>query len=128
MMDNEVRGISFPFRIGGRGGVVMSGQDISEQRHIKEGIMQLLGTSEWERVMTPRGLPPLANFFNNLNETTKNMAIFQITEALNVYEPRVEVMDIQIHEEEVDEEMRHIVGVTYRVLNNGEISSLAIPV
>ena len=44
-------GISFPFRIGVRGGVVMSGTDRHEVPHIEESIVQILGTRPMERWM-----------------------------------------------------------------------------
>jgi uncharacterized protein len=128
-MDNEVRGIAFPFRIGGRGGVVMSGRTVEGETHIKEGFLQLLSTQEWERVMTPRGIPPLDIFFNDLNETTKNMVIFKIEEAVRVYEPRIEILDINIEEDEqVDKSMAHVITVSYRILDSGEVQSVSVSI
>lgn len=128
-MDNEVRGISFPFRIGGRGGVVMSGESYGRPLHIEEGLRQLLGTTQWERVMNPVGIEPLDIFFNDLNETTKNMAIFKINEAIRVYEPRVTVREIQLHkEEQEDGSMAHIIELSYEVVDSGNSYTTRIPV
>ena len=44
-------GISFPFRIGVRGGVVLSGTDRFAVPHIEESIVQILGTRPMERWM-----------------------------------------------------------------------------
>lgn len=129
-MDNEYKGISFPFRIGGRGGIVMSGQSITGQEHRKERLKVLLGTRKYERVMRPaNGLVDLDIFFNDLNETTKNMAIFRITETIEEFEPEITVMDIDIQsEDQVDGSVAHIITITYAEPETGNVESLALQI
>lgn len=129
-MDNEVRGISFPFRIGGRGGVVMSGQTVSEQMHIKDGLKQLFTTDISERVMKPfYGLYTLDIFFDNLNETTKNMAIFKIREAVEIWEPRVRIREVDITEMEIESgKIAHVITLSYDLTDSGVVDSLSITV
>jgi len=126
----EYQGISFPFRIGGRGGVVMSGRTNTVQQHLKEGLEVLLGTKEFERVMRPlNGLEPLDIFFNDLNGTTKNMAIYKITETIENYEPRVNVINVDIHEEEqVDGSMAHIITINYTERDMEEVYTVSVRV
>ena len=50
-MNNAFTGISFPFRIGVKGGVVMSSADDLQASHITESLIQLLGTAPKERTM-----------------------------------------------------------------------------
>lgn len=127
-MDNEVRGISFPFRIGGRGGVAVSGQTVSEQQHIKESIMVLVGQIEGERVMNPSiGVEPLDIFFNNFDEATKNIIIFKLREKIALYEPRVEVNDIQIYPQDTTDGGRaYVISIMYTVVDTGQYDSVAI--
>lgn len=129
MVDNEIKGISFPFRIGGRGGVVMSGKTVTGQRHIHEGLIQLLGTTQWERVMNPIGVEPLDNLFNDLNETTKNIAIFKISEAIRMYEPRINVTSMDIIEEQLEDgSVAHVVNITYEEIETGQMENVNIPI
>lgn len=128
-MNKEIKGLSYPFRVGGRGGVVMSGRTITEEQHIKECIMTLLGTREWERVMRPgNGIEDLDVFFDDLNETTKAMAAFKIREAITAQEPRVEVRDVTFAEVQTDNGMGHVVNVAYEVLASGEAGSMAVSI
>lgn len=127
-MTSEYQGISFPFRIGGRGGVAMSGRTNTEQQHIRECVQVLLGTKEFERVMRPyNGLEELDIFFNDLNETTKNMAIFKINEKLQALEPRITVTSINITpEEQVDRSIAHIVTLDYEEVDSARVASLTL--
>lgn len=127
-MDNEYKGISFPFRIGGRGGVTMSGRTHTIQLHVKECLESLLGQREGERVMRPyNGLEELDIFFNDLNETTKNMAIFKINEKVQQLEPRVAITDIEIYpQDQVDGSIAHIVDITYEETDSGTIGTLSM--
>jgi uncharacterized protein len=129
-MDNEVRGISFPFRIGGRGGVVMSGNTITEQMHIKDGLKQLFTTDVSERVMKPfYGLYNLDIFFDNLNESTKNMAIFKIREAVEIWEPRVQVRNIDIVETDLEDgKIAHIITLSYSLVDSGAVDTMSVQV
>ena len=127
-MVNEYQGISFPFRINGRGGVAMSGRTNTEQKHIQESLQVLLGTKEFERVMRPYlGLEELDIFFNDLNETTKNMAIFKINEKVQIYEPRIAVTDIQIvSQEQLDGSIAHIVNLSYTEADTGTLGTVTL--
>lgn len=127
-MDKDYQGIAFPFRIGGRGGVVMNGRTNTKQQHIEDCLKVLLGTKEFERVMRPyNGLEELDIFFNDLNETTKNMAIFKINEKVQEFEPRVAIVDIDVRsEDQVDGSLAHIVTVTYSEADTGTISTMEV--
>ena len=127
-MDNEYKGISFPFRIGGRGGVASSGRTNSTQHHVKECLLVLLGSKEAERVMRPyNGLAELDVLFNNLNETTKNMIVFKVTEKIQEFEPRVSVVSIDVAEEILfDDSRAFVITVIYRENDTGNVESVSI--
>jgi phage baseplate assembly protein W len=123
-MNNEIKGVAFPFRVGGRGGILMSGNSVSEQQHIKENILSGLGTREGERVMKPYlGMEDLDIFFNDLNETTKNMVIFKIREKMIEMEPRVEITDVQIYEEDTGGGIAYIINLMYVELDSDRVNS-----
>lgn len=128
LMDNEIKGISFPFRIGGRGGWATSGPTFTHQQKVKERIKSLLGIKEFERVMRPwNGLEELDIFFNDLNETTKNMAEFKIREKLQQMEPEIQIIDIQLNTQTLlDGKIIHIISLTYMLVGDREASTLSV--
>lgn len=128
-MQQEIRGISFPFRIGGRGGVVVSGRRMNEELHIKDNLKQLFTTDIGERVMSPSyGMQNLDIFFNDLNETTKSMAEYKIRETVETWEPRIIVTHVDIHEEVSAGTKKHIVTLYFRIANSGEEDTFSISI
>lgn len=102
-MRDEFRGISFPFRLGNRGGIVMSGVTESHPHHIEESIEQILLTFKGERVMEHHiGSDIDTQIFEPNDSATHNLLKFQIAEALKEQEPRIEVtrQDITLSSEE----------------------------
>lgn len=128
MANEEYQGISFPFRISGRGGIATSGRTNTEQQHIRECLSVLLGTMEFERVMRPyNGLEELDIFFNDLNESTKNMAIFKINEKVQEFEPRIVIRDINIvSQTQQDGSIKHIVALAYTEADRESLTTLTL--
>lgn len=107
------RGISFPFRIGNKGGVVMSDVTKTNPIHINESIEQILRTSKYERVMEPHIGSALDIAIFEPNEvTTHNLIKYQIIEALKVQEPRITV-DKEGLSLSTDDEGNIVVDLTY---------------
>lgn len=100
MINNKgFTGISFPFRIGNRGGLVMSSTSRYEVPHIIESIQQILGTKKRERVMELHfGSDIDFRIFEENDTTTHTLIKYQILETLEEFEPRilVEGEDIEI--------------------------------
>ena len=95
-------GISFPFRVGVKGGIAMSGTDINSARHIEESIQQILSTRIGERVMEYHfGCSVSASLFEPTDTTLMNLLKYEIVEALETFETRIEVKkdDIKIYSE-----------------------------
>lgn len=93
----STRGISFPFRVGNRGGIVMSGVDNTSAPHLEESIEQILLTFKGERVMEYHfGSELDTDIFEPNESVTHNLIKYQIREALNKYEPRITVEDITL--------------------------------
>lgn len=97
-MNNDFsRGISFPFRVGNRGGIVMSGVSNISAPHIEESIEQILLTFKGERVMEHHfGSDLDTDIFEPNEVSTHNLIKYQIKEVLTKYEPRIIVESINL--------------------------------
>lgn len=92
-------GLSFPFRIGTKGRVVTSSTSDMEIPHIIESIRQILLTRKGERVNEPEfGASLYHVIFENIDETLINVLAYKVQEALEQWEPRIEVRDVFIRE------------------------------
>lgn len=92
-------GISFPFRVGPRGGISMSTTKRYNMAHIEESIEQILRTRVQERVMELYfGSELDLQLFEPNDPTTHNFIAMEIVEALEELEERVEISrnDIRI--------------------------------
>ena len=86
-------GWQFPVRVNAQGGLSYS----SGEQNIAESIWIILSTSKGERIMRPdfgSGLSDLAFAVNN--STTQAMAAFEVREALQNWEPRIEVLGVEV--------------------------------
>lgn len=90
-------GISFPFRIGVKGGVVMSTTDEREVKHIIEAMEQILLTRPNERGMEFNFKSDLdTDIFEPADISTATLLEFQIKEALSELEDRIEVNSVTV--------------------------------
>ena len=97
----STRGISFPFRVGNKGGIVMSGVDNISAPHLEESIEQILLTYKGERVMEYHfGSELDTDIFEPNESVTHNLISYQIKEALKKYEPRITVESVTLTEED----------------------------
>ena len=85
-MSQLFTGISFPFRIGVKGGVVMSSTNTQEVPHIIEGMKQLLLTRPMERVMEYQVKSEISTFIFDPNDAS--------TKALIEYEAQKAIEDV----------------------------------
>ncbi len=92
------KGISFPFRIDGRGGVANSELTYTQLERIKESIYQILLTYPGERVMEPEFGCRLRDFIfeNAMDATVKTMIRFEVERAITRWEPRIQINNIAI--------------------------------
>ena len=112
-------GISYPFRISNRGGVVMSTTSSSDVQHIEESIKQILITDFLERPMETDVYSNVSDFLFEINdEITQDMLKTQIAEDIEECDDRVEVDPSDIEIEVVNEDgVENIyVTITYTVL------------
>lgn len=100
-MQTGFTGISFPFRINGKGGVTMSSTSVSDVPHIIEAIEQILLTKPRERRMEYHFKSDLdTDIFEPNDSSAKNLIEHQIREALGNLEDRIEVVNVDISSED----------------------------
>ena len=94
-MSKSYTGISFPFRIGVKGGVVMSSTSSQEVPHIVESMQQILMTRPMERVMEYEIKSEISTFIFDPNDaSTKALIANEVERALAELEPRIEVLSV----------------------------------
>lgn len=113
MSKNGYTGISFPFRIGPQGGIVMSTTDDTDPTHIVEGLEQLFGTGYLQRVMESDVYTSLHDLlFEPDNESLKNLLKVKILEDIERLEERIEVLEDDMEFYSVENEDGNTVYVT----------------
>lgn len=101
MAERGFTGISFPFRIGVKGGVVMSTTSIMDVQHIIEAMTQILCTRPMERGMEFHFKSEIDSSVFEPNDTSiKTLLSYQIKEALRELEDRITVESVNITSEE----------------------------
>lgn len=90
-------GISFPFRIGVKGGVVMSSTSVREVPHIIEAMEQILLTRPKERCMEYAFKSDInTDIFEPNDVSTHTLIAYQVKEALKELEDRIEVTSVEV--------------------------------
>ena len=96
-MQSGFKGVSFPFRIGGNGGVAMSSTDTTDVPHIIEAMEQILLTRPRERRMEYHFKSDLdTDIFEPNDISSRNLVRHQIKDALSTLEDRIEVMNVEV--------------------------------
>jgi phage baseplate assembly protein W len=89
-------GWRFPPRLDARGAVALS----ASERKIRESIWIILGTAKGERTMRPDFGCDIHEFvFAPINEATVTMIRDAVEEALILWEPRIEVLSVEVDAE-----------------------------
>ena len=96
-MKQGFTGISFPFRIGVRGGVVTSTTNVREVPHIIEAMKQILLTRPKERCMEYDFKSDIdTDIFEPNDPSCHTLIAYQVKEALKELEDRIEVISVDI--------------------------------
>ena len=97
MAERGFTGISFPFRIGVKGGVVTSTTSVMDAQHIIEAMTQILCTRPMERCMEYHFKSEIdSSVFEPNNVSIETLLVYQIKEALAELEDRIKVDDVDI--------------------------------
>jgi len=99
------KGVSFPFRLNSKGGVLLSGTTIESPTHLAQAIEQLLATRKYERVMEVTHCCPLELSVFEVDRSAMTMIKSLIISTIDKLEPRVEVseedIDIEVNDNQV---------------------------
>ena len=115
-------GLSFPLKVED-GKVAMSGYEES----VRQSIMLILGTAKGERIMRPDFGCGLQELGFSVNDTsTASLAIFYIEEALKKWEPRIELINIDVGADNNESDKLNI-GIEYRVITTNTRYNLVYP-
>ena len=115
-------GLSFPLKVED-GKVAMSGYEES----VRQSIVLILGTAKGERIMRPDFGCGLQELGFSVNDTsTASLAIFYIEEALKKWEPRIELINVDVGTDNNEGDKLNI-GIEYRVITTNTRYNLVYP-
>lgn len=96
-MNDGYTGLSFPMRLNNKGGLKMSTTSPTDFSHIEESVNQILNTSIGERIVELYfGSRISTHVFDPTDESSYSLIKHEIVEALEKFEPRVEVTTTDI--------------------------------
>jgi phage baseplate assembly protein W len=111
-------GLAFPLHLGVAGLAQAAGQ-----AKVEQSIRIILGTQYGERVMRPQfgsNLRPLV--FAPNNATTANLARYYVTQALGRWEPRIDVTDVAVTNDNAGGTL--LIDIRYRLRATGDVHNL----
>ena len=116
-------GIAFPMQTNAIGGVAL----VTREREIQEAIRLILGTAPGERPMRPEfGCRISEHVFAPANATTAGQLSYDVRAALDRWEPRVDVDDVEVTFDAVDSGVLYI-DITYRIRGTNDPRNLVFP-
>ena len=100
MAEKGFTGISFPFRIGVKGGVVTSTTSVMDVQHIIEAMKQILLTRPMERCMEYHFKSDIDyDIFEPNDASCRTLIAYQVEEALRELEDRIRVDSVDVKSE-----------------------------
>lgn len=116
------RGWKFPLNVDLKGQIEMS-----DENDIKEAIWIILSTSKGERVMRPTFGCGIHDYvFEIINSSTLKMMEESVREALILWEPRIEIQQINVSTEKIDVG-KLIISIDYLVRSTNNQFNLVYP-
>ncbi|MDY6911261.1 MAG: GPW/gp25 family protein [Chloroflexota bacterium] len=116
-------GFCFPMKVDGHGGIAMTRQE----KDIDESIRIILSTARGERHMRPMfGCRIHELIFAPNNATTWGLMQQYVEEALGWWEPRIEVINIDVNADPTDTS-HLLVDILYKVKATSDKRSLVYP-
>ena len=117
------QGWKFPVDVGSTGQIGMS----KYETDIQEAIWIILGTSKGERVMRQDFGCGIHDFvFATINTTTTGMIVASVREALTMWEPRMEIISVDVSTDRADEG-KLLISIDYRVIRTNNEFNLVYP-
>ena len=115
-------GWKVPLQVNPRGGIARA----SGEQKIKESIITILGTAEGERVMRPAFGSKLHTLaFEPNNQITAELARHYTTEALTLWEPRIQVDRVSVTHNPAAERLD--IDIRYTIRDTNSPQNLVYP-
>lgn len=116
-------GWSFPLRTDATGGIALVGH----AREIEEAILLILGTGPGERPMRPEfGCRIHEHVFGPANAATAGQIAYDVRQALERWEPRIDVADVSVSFEKIDAGILYV-AIDYVILATNDPRNLVFP-
>ena len=116
-------GIAFPLQVDRRGGIALA----SDETDVDQAIHLILSTAPGERPMRPEFGCGVHEFvFDTVDATTVARMEDEIRAALDRWEPRVEVVDVDFDLAAVDRG-ELVITITYRLRATNHVRNLVYP-
>ena len=116
------QGLAFPLQVNPRGEIALA----SGERDIEQSILIILMTALGERVMRPEfGCRVHELVFAPQNAATESLATYYVKEALDRWEPRVDVQDVLVLPSRQDGKM--LIEIKYQVRDTYNERSIVYP-
>ena len=116
-------GIAFPMRTDAIGGVAL----VAREREIQEAIRLILGTSPGERPMRPEfGCRIHQHVFGPANAATAGQIAYDVRQALDRWEPRIEVRDVGVSFDAMESGALYV-DISYQVRGLNDPRNLVFP-
>ena len=117
-------GWAFPIRLDPAGQVQLT---TDGDEAIRDSIWTILGTNPGERVMRPDFGCGIEDYVFDVNDVSTAGAIGRVvTEALSLWEPRIDVLDVTANPDPVDPR-RLSVDISYQVRSTNSRTNLVYP-
>ena len=119
MPQSGFKGISYPFRISNRGGVVMSTTSKTDPTHIAESIQQIFNTNFLERPMEAEVYTTVTSLLYEPNDITLQQILkSRIVSDLERLEKRIECNEDGVEfEVEIEEDVEYLyASITYKII------------
>lgn len=116
-------GWAWPLGVSASGGVAL----VSGDREIEEAIRLILGTAPGERPMRPEfGCAVHDLVFASADATTAGRISYEVRNSLDRWEPRIEVVDVDVSPDPADASTLYI-DIHYRLRGANEPRNLVFP-
>ena len=118
------RGWAFPLRVGADGGPAM----VSDEEDVRQSIRIILGTNAGERHMRPDfGADLRALVFSPIGAATASLVQERVHEALVRFEPRIDVLGVDVTAPDEGRAGRLSIEIRYRIRATNTFYNLVYP-
>lgn len=116
-------GWAFPMAIDATGGVAL----VRRERELEDSMRLILATAPGERPMRPEfGCGIHEYVFSPADATTAGQIAYEVRDSLERWEPRVDIVDVDVTTDEVDRACLYV-EITYSIRGTNDPRNLVFP-